>query len=80
MPNARPPSVAATASDPDVPADTLSFSLGGEPVGAVIDPVTGVFTWTPTEAQGPGSYDITIRVTDDGTPSQIDGVEDSRTC
>ena len=43
----------ATATDADVPADTLTFSLSGEPVGASIDPVTGVFSWTPTEAQGP---------------------------
>ena len=48
----------ATASDPDVPANTLHFSLAGEPAGAVIDPVSGVFTWTPTEAQGPGSYHV----------------------
>ncbi|HAM70149.1 MAG TPA: hypothetical protein DCM86_00710, partial [Verrucomicrobiales bacterium] len=25
--------------------------------------------WTPTEAQGPGTYSITVRVTDDGTPA-----------
>ena len=58
----------ATASDVDVPANTLTFTIvGARPAGAVIDPVTGVFTWTPTEAQGPDTYTITIRVTDDGT-------------
>ena len=46
----------ATATDPDIPADTLSFTLAGAvPAGAGIDPVSGVFTWTPTETQGPGS-------------------------
>ena len=43
----------ATATDADLPANTLTFSLSGEPVGALIDPVSGVFTWTPSEAQGP---------------------------
>src|SRR5204862_7974525 len=31
---------------------------------------SGVITWTPSEAQGPGSYTITTVVTDSGTPSQ----------
>ena len=57
----------ATASDPD-PADNLSFGLAGEPVGAAIDPSIGVFTWTPTEAQGPGVYTFDVVVTDSGTP------------
>ncbi|NNE11101.1 MAG: tandem-95 repeat protein, partial [Ilumatobacter sp.] len=60
----------ATASDPDVPADGLTFSLSGPPVpGATIDPVTGVFEWTPTEDQGPDTYDVTVVVTDDGSPN-----------
>ena len=31
--------------------------------GIVIDPSTGVFTWTPSEAQGAGSYGVTVTVT-----------------
>jgi len=55
----------ATASDPDTPAQALTFSLGaGAPTGASIDATTGVFTWTPTEAQGPGVYPIRIIVSD----------------
>lgn len=65
----------ATATDPDLPANTLTFSLVGAPAGASIDGVTGVFTWTPTEAQGPGSYTFTVRVTDDGVPSLGDEEE-----
>ena len=57
------------ATDPDLPANALTYSLIGAPVGATIDPGTGVFSWTPTEAQGPGIYPFTVRVTDDGTPS-----------
>src|SRR5204863_479527 len=57
----------ATATDPD--PQTLTFSLDpGAPAGAGIDPVTGAFTWTPTEAQGPGTFAVTVRVTDSGTP------------
>jgi parallel beta-helix repeat protein len=59
-----------TATDGDVPANQLTFSLeSGAPEGATIDPVTGLFSWTPTEAQGPGAYDVTVKVTDDGSPS-----------
>jgi VCBS repeat-containing protein len=58
-------SFTASATDGDLPEDTLTYSLeAGAPAGAVIDPVSGVFTWTITEAQGPGSYGITVRVTD----------------
>jgi len=57
----------ATATDPD--AGVLTFSLDpGAPAGAVIDGVTGVFTWTPDEVQSPGVYHVTVRVSDDGTP------------
>src|SRR5262249_40589601 len=62
-----------TATDPDVPANTLTFSLDPvTPAGASIDPATGVFTWTPTEAQGPGSTPIPGRVPDNGPPALSD--------
>jgi hypothetical protein len=51
----------------------LTFSLDpGAPAGTAIHPVTGVFTWTPDEAQGPGTYNIVIRVTDNGDPPASD--------
>ena len=34
-----------------------------------IDASTGVFTWTPTEAQGPGSYTFDVIVSD-GSPDR----------
>ncbi len=67
-------SFTATATDADLPANTLTFSLdAGAPAGASITS-TGAFTWTPTEAQGPGDYPVTIRVTDNGTPA-LNGFE-----
>ena len=59
----QPLSFTATASDPD-PGQTLAFSLVGAPTGAGIDSASGVFAWTPAEAQGPGSYDFDIVVSD----------------
>ncbi len=58
-----------TAADPnDVPANALTLSATGLPAGASFTPATGVFSWTPTEAQQ-GSYTVTFTVTDDGTPN-----------
>ncbi|MES2793740.1 MAG: tandem-95 repeat protein [Planctomycetota bacterium] len=57
-------SFTASATDADLPGQTLTFSLTGAPLGAAIDGSTGVFTWTPTEAQGPGSYTFDVVVSD----------------
>ncbi|MGE3242576.1 MAG: beta strand repeat-containing protein [Pirellulales bacterium] len=63
----------ATASDADVPANTLTYSLdAGAPAGATINPATGVFSWTPSVNQAPGTYTVTIRVTDNGSPALSD--------
>lgn len=60
----------ATASDVDEPPNTLTFSLDeGAPAGAIINPTTGVFSWTPSAGQAPGTYSATIVVSDDGVPS-----------
>ena len=54
----------ATATDADIPVQTLAYSLSGTvPAGASITSA-GVFTWTPTEAQGPGDYTFTVVVSD----------------
>ncbi|HKB05004.1 MAG TPA: cadherin domain-containing protein, partial [Gemmataceae bacterium] len=53
----------AFATDPD-PGQTLTFSLEGAPAGAIINPSTGVFSWTPTEAQGPDTFGFNVRVSD----------------
>ncbi len=59
--------VQANADDED--ADALGFSLGATcPTGSSINATSGAFTWTPTEAQGPGTFTCTVVVTDDGAP------------
>jgi len=63
----------ATATDADLPANGLTFSLDpNAPSSASIDPTTGMFSWTPTEADGPGTFDISVLVTDDGSPALDD--------
>ena len=57
-------SFGAVGADQDLPADTLTYSLVGADHGAAIDPGTGVFSWTPTEAQGGADYDFTVQVSD----------------
>ncbi|NLA80553.1 MAG: tandem-95 repeat protein, partial [Chloroflexi bacterium] len=53
----------AVASDPDLPANTLTFRLEEAPAGAAIDPTTGKFTWTPVESQI-GEHEFYVCVTD----------------
>ena len=58
-----------TASDTDLPPQTLTFSLdSGAPAGAALNPVNGLFSWRPSSAQTLGTHLITVRVTDDGAP------------
>jgi CSLREA domain-containing protein len=75
----------ASATDVDLPAQTLSYSLvdGSTdcddvttcmvPAGASIHSNSGVFSWTPSEAQGPGTYRFKVRV-DDGTDADVEEV------
>src|SRR5437667_3827925 len=58
--------VTNTAVDADIPANTVAFTLLSPPAGMTIDSSTGVLTWTPTEAQGPSTNLITVKVTDNG--------------
>lgn len=68
-------SFTASASDPDLGVDTLTYSLGaGAPAGMTIDPGTGLVQWSPTVADAPGNRAITIQVSDDGAPSLADSI------
>jgi hypothetical protein len=56
-------------ADPDLPFNTLTFSLlPGAPPGVSVNPTNGVLTWTPTEAQGPSTNLIGVAVTANGSP------------
>ena len=61
-------SFTVTASDSDLPVNTLTYSLTGGPAGAAIDPASGLFTFTPTWVQGSGVYSVTVLVSDNGAP------------
>ena len=62
-----------TATDPDLSYNTLTYSLAlSAPPGAFINPTNGVFTWTPSEAQGPGTNIVGVMVTDNGSPRLSD--------
>ncbi len=61
----------ATATDSNS-GQTLTFSLTSiVPPGASITSA-GVFSWTPSESQGPGSYTFDVVITDDGLPPLSD--------
>ncbi|MDA1277644.1 MAG: putative Ig domain-containing protein [Verrucomicrobia bacterium] len=53
----------------DSPLRTRAYALTNAPLGAIIDSVTGIISWTPTEAQGPMTTNLTVLVTDNGTPN-----------
>lgn len=58
------------ANATDFNGDLITYSLGeGAPAGMDIDPTTGEITWTPTEAQGPDTFQITVIATDNATPA-----------
>ena len=57
------------ATDPDVPPETLSFSLLSGPTNAAVNPTNGVFSWRPKVAQTPSTNSVAIVVADNGSPS-----------
>ena len=58
----EPVTFTATAIAP-LQSQVLTFSLHGSvPAGASINPATGLFTWTTTEAQRARTYQVTVRV------------------
>ena len=55
--------VTNSATDSDVPANTLSYQLVSAPTNATIN-TNGIISWLPSEAQGPGTNAITSVVSD----------------
>ncbi|WP_265991520.1 putative Ig domain-containing protein [Larkinella insperata] len=64
----QPLSFTAQATDSDVPAQTLTYSVSG-PSGASINASTGAFNWTPTTT---GTFSLSIKATDNGSPALSD--------
>src|SRR5438045_2690084 len=62
-------SVSASATDADLPANTLTFALVSAPTGITINPGSGAISWTPSEAQGPSTNVVSVSVTDNGVPA-----------
>jgi hypothetical protein len=66
-------SFTAGATDADVPSQTLTFGLdGGAPAAAHINGSSGLFTWPTVGVPAPSTNLMTVRVTDNGTPSLDD--------
>ncbi len=62
-----------TATDPDIPANTLAYSATSLPSGSSFSPSTRTFTWTPSTGQSSGSpYTVSFTVTDNGSPPLAD--------
>jgi hypothetical protein len=61
--------VTNTASDADIPKNTLSYQFSSAPVGASID-TNGVISWTPSAAQVP-STNVFVTVVTDDNPSAV---------
>src|SRR5208337_4891597 len=60
--------VTNSASDSDIPAQTLTFSLLTAPTNAAINSINGLFSWRPTIAQAPSTQSVAVVVSDNGTP------------
>ena len=65
----QPLTFTVTATDADVPANSLTFSATTLPPGASFDATTGLFSWTPGQV---GETNLIFTVQDNGTPSLSD--------
>lgn len=60
------------ATDPDLPANALSYSIVSGPEGLEIAPASGRLVWTPQPGQIPATNTVLVRVNDNGVPSAYD--------
>ena len=58
----RPLTVTNTATEPNIHAVTTGYALVGALPGMNIDS-NGIFTWTPSQSQSPGTNTVTVVVT-----------------
>jgi len=57
------------ATDADIPSDAITYSLANAPAGMTVNPNSGAVSWVTGEADGPATYNVTVRATDNGSPS-----------
>lgn len=63
--------VVVTATDSDLPTQTLTYSLGANaPSSLSINSTTGAVTWLAPDSSGADLYLVTVIATDNGTPDQ----------
>ena len=60
--------VTNTATDTNVPSQTLAFSLITSPSGMILNPTNGLLTWRPTVSQSPTTNPVSVVVVDNGVP------------
>jgi hypothetical protein len=63
-------SLTFTATDSDIPAQQLTFSLTNAPPGATINATNGAFTWVPAGSPGTLTNAVSVVVTDNGKPNK----------
>ncbi len=62
----------AAGTDPDVPIQSLTYSLTSGPTNATINPTSGMFYFRPEVWQSDTTNLFTFQVTDDGAPNLSD--------
>lgn len=53
-----------TATDADIPTQSLTYELVSGPAGSTFNPTTRVFAWSPTPSTAGGSYAAAFKVSD----------------
>ncbi len=77
VPGARTITVGSTitfrvsATDANVPTETLTLSVSGQPTGSTFDASTGTFSWTPERGEE-GTYIINFKAADNALPQMSD--------
>lgn len=62
IPEQQPLQLTVVGRNPGGSTADLRYQLDQAPAGMAIDPLSGLLTWTPSEAQGPGRFDVIVRV------------------
>ncbi len=60
--------ITANATDPEMPRQSLLFTLLAGPPGAILNPATGRIEWVTGEGNGPGTNLFRVSARDNGLP------------